>query len=171
LKYARGERRCGLVASSGAARLRAFGIETSMAIREAYSYPHWFLKPRGDIRASYQLEVVATEFEIQGLELDMAGLCWGGDLVWDRSSKCWHPFQLSGNKWKDVKESRAIYIQNKYRVLMTRAREGLVIWVPEGESSDPTRDVGVMNDTAEYLVSCGVVRLAQTAAGGQFNED
>jgi hypothetical protein len=159
LKHARGERRCGLVASSGATRLRAFGIETSMAIREAYSYPYWFLKPRGDIRASYQLEVVATEFEIQGLELDLVGLCWGGDLIWNRILKRWHPLQLSGNKWKDVKDSRAIYIQNKYRVLMTRAREGLVIWVPEGDSSDPTRDVGVMNDTAEYLVSCGVVPL------------
>jgi hypothetical protein len=159
LNQARGERRCGLVASSGATRLRAFGIETSMAIREAYSYPYWFLKPRGDIRSSYQLEVVATEFEIQGLELDMVGLCWGGDLVWDRFSKCWHPLQLAGNKWKDVKQSRAIYIQNKYRVLMTRAREGLVIWVPEGDSSDPTRDVGVMNDTAEYLIRCGVVPL------------
>jgi hypothetical protein len=157
LRNARGERRCGLVASSGASRLRAFGIETSMAIREAYSYPHWFLKPRGDIRSSYQLETVATEFEIQGLELDLAGLCWGGDLVWDRLSKSWHPLQLSGNKWKDVKESRAIYIQNKYRVLMTRAREGLVIWVPEGDSSDPTRNAGVMNDTAAYLIRCGVV--------------
>lgn len=159
LRNVRGERRCGLVASSGASRLRAFGIETSMAIREAYSYSHWFLKPRGDIRSSYQLETVATEFEIQGLELDLAGLCWGGDLIWDRLSKSWHPLQLSGNKWKDVKEDRAIYIQNKYRVLMTRAREGLVIWVPEGDSSDPTRDVGAMNDTAEYLISCGVVAL------------
>jgi schlafen family protein len=159
LGQARGERRCGLVASSGATRLRAFGIETSMAIREAYSYPYWFLKPRGDIRSSYQLEVVATEFEIQGLELDLVGLCWGGDLVWDRLLKCWHPLQLSGNKWKDVKESRAIYIKNKYRVLMTRAREGLVIWVPEGDSADPTRDPAVMNETAEYLIRCGVVPL------------
>lgn len=159
LNQARGERRCGLVASSGATRLRAFGIETSMAIREAYSYPYWFLKPRGDIRSSYQLEVVATEFEIQGLELDLVGLCWGGDLVWNRLLKCWHPLQLSGNRWKDVKESRAIYIQNKYRVLMTRAREGLVMWVPEGDRTDPTRDVEVMNDTTDYLLSCGVVPL------------
>jgi hypothetical protein len=159
LNQARGERRCGLVASSGATRLRAFGIETSMAIREAYSYPYWFLKPRGDIRSSYQLEVVATEFEIQGLELDMVALCWGGDLVWNRLLKCWHPLQLAGNKWKAVKESRAIYIRNKYRVLMTRAREGLIIWVPEGDRTDPTRDVEIMNDTADYLLSCGVVPL------------
>jgi hypothetical protein len=159
LKQARGERRCGLVASSGATRLRAFGIETSMAIREAYSYPHWFLKPRGDVRSSYQLEVVATEFEIQGLELDIAGLCWGGDLIWDPAVKRWRPLKLLGNSWKEVNEGRAIYIHNKYRVLMTRAREGVVIWVPEGDSSDSTRDVGAMNDTADYLIRCGVVPL------------
>lgn len=159
LEHTRGERRCGLTASSGATRLRAYGIETSMAIREAYSYPHWFLKPRGDVRSSFQLEVVATEFEIQGLELDLAGLCWGGDLVWNRTLKQWRPLTFSGNRWKDVTESRAIYIQNKYRVLMTRAREGLVIWVPEGDRNDPTRDVDVMNDTAEYLIHCGVVPL------------
>jgi hypothetical protein len=160
LEHARGERRCGLVASSGATRLRAFGIETSMAIREAYSYPHWFLKPRGDVRSSYQLEVVATEFEIQGLELDMAGLCWGGDLVWDSMIDQWRPLQFSGTRWKDAKQTKAIYIQNKYRVLMTRAREGLVIWVPEGDLNDPTRDVTVMDDTAEYLIRCGAVPLS-----------
>lgn len=153
---ARGERRCGLVASSGATRLRAYGIETSMAIREAYSYPHWFLKPRGDVRSSFQLEVVATEFEIQGLELDIVGLCWGGDLVWDSQLNQWRPLNFSGNAWKEVKPERATFIQNKYRVLMTRAREGLVIWVPEGDSNDSTRNVGAMNDTADYLVRCGV---------------
>jgi hypothetical protein len=156
----RGERRCGLIASSGATRLRAFGIETSMAIREAYSYPHWFLKPRGDIRSSFQLETVATEFEIQGLELDLAGLCWGGDLIWDRESQQWRTLQLVGIKWKDVPEPKAIRIFNKYRVLMTRAREGLVLWVPEGDANDPTRDVAAMNKTAEYLIRCGVVPLA-----------
>jgi DUF2075 family protein len=154
-----GERRCGLIASSGATRLRAYGIETSMAIREAYSYPHWFLRPRGDIRSSFQLEVVATEFEIQGLELDMAGLCWGGDLVWEDAVKQWRQLKLSGNSWKEVNDGRAIYIRNKYRVLLTRAREGLVIWVPEGDSDDPTRDVASMDETAEYLIRCGVTPL------------
>jgi hypothetical protein len=159
LMHARGERRCGLIASSGATRLRAYGIETSMAIREAYSYPHWFLRPRGDIRSSFQLEVVATEFEIQGLELDMAGLCWGGDLVWEDAVKQWRQLKLSGNSWKEVNDGRAIYIRNKYRVLLTRAREGLVIWVPEGDSDDPTRDVASMDETAEYLIRCGVTPL------------
>ncbi len=159
LERARGQRRCGLIASSGAVRLRAYGFETSMAIREAYSYPHWFLAPRGDVRSSYQLEVVATEFEIQGLELDVAGLCWGGDFVWDTASNRWQPLQFSGNRWKDVNETRVTRIHNKYRVLMTRAREGLVIWVPEGDSEDPTREASVMNDTAEYLTRCGVIPL------------
>lgn len=159
LATTRGERRCGLVASSGATRLRAFGIETSMAIREAYSYPYWFLKPRGDIRSSFQLETVATEFEIQGLELDLAGLCWGGDLIWDSSSQRWRTLQLVGTKWKPVRETKAGRIFNKYRVLMTRAREGLVVWVPEGDPDDETRNVTVMDDTADYLIRCGVVPL------------
>ena len=158
-EHTRGERRCGLMASSGATRLRAYGIETSMAIREAYSYPHWFLKPRGDVRSSYQLEVVATEFEIQGLELDLAGLCWGGDLIWDSNLKRWRPLKFVGDKWKDVDAERAVFIENKYRVLLTRAREGLIIWVPLGDADDPSRDPSVMNDTAEYLIRCGVLPL------------
>jgi hypothetical protein len=163
-EHARGQRRCGLVASSGAVRLRAYGIETSMAIREAYSYAHWFLAPRGDVRSSYQLEVVATEFEIQGLELDIVGLCWGGDFVWEKRSQRWRTLRLVGNRWKGVQEEKAIRIQNKYRVLMTRAREGLVIWVPEGDTSDPTRDVTSMDETAEYLVHCGAVPLGSAWA-------
>jgi DUF2075 family protein len=123
-------------------------------------YPRWFLDSRDDVRSSYQLEVVATEFEIQGLELDIAGLCWGGDFIWDKPSRKWRALQFTGNKWRAVKGIKAVQIHNKYRVLMTRAREGLVIWVPEGDSSDLTRDVGVMNDTAEYLMRCGVVPLS-----------
>jgi hypothetical protein len=159
-KQARGTRRCGLVASSGAARLRAFGLETSQAIREAYSYPHWFLYPATDIRSSYQLETVATEFEIQGLELDYVGLCWGGDLTWCAERQSWGCAALKGDRWvavqNDVKRSR---IYNRYRVLLTRARSGLIIWVPPGDSSDATRNIRQMDDTAEYLLSCDATRL------------
>src|SRR5258708_15180323 len=134
LQNTRGHRRCGLVASSGAVRLRAYGIETSSAITEAYSYTHWFLASRGDVRASYQLENVATEFEIQGLELDIVGLCWGGDLTWDKKSSAWRYAKFIGDNWKHIKKEhlRAVMIQNKYRVLMTRSREALLIWVPRG---------------------------------------
>lgn len=161
LQTARGHRRCGLVASSGAVRLRAYGIETSMAIREAYSYPQWFLAPRSDVRSSFQLETVATEFEIQGLELDLVGLCWGGDFIWDKRLSAWRHAEFKGDKWKRVtKELRAVMIQNKYRVLMTRSREGLVIWVPRGSADDPTQDISAMNDTAEYLIRCGATPIA-----------
>ncbi|MCI0348534.1 MAG: DUF2075 domain-containing protein [Acidobacteriales bacterium] len=153
---ARGTRRCGLVASSGAARLRAFGLETSQAIREAYSYPHWFLYPAEDVRSSYQLETVATEFEIQGLELDYVGLCWGGDLTWRPEQRTWDCAEFRGNAWRSVRdEIRRSRIYNRYRVLLTRARSGLIIWVPRGDSTDTTRDVHQMDDTAEYLLSCG----------------
>jgi hypothetical protein len=161
LRNTRGHRRCGLVASSGAVRLRAYGIETSMAITEAYSYAHWFLAPRGDVRSSYQLETVATEFEIQGLELDLVGLCWGGDFTWDKRSNVWRYSEFKGDKWKPVtKALRSVMIQNKYRVLMTRSREGLLIWVPRGSPDDPTQDISTMNDTAEYLIRCGATPIA-----------
>jgi hypothetical protein len=157
----RGVRRCGLIASSGAARLRAFGIETSKAIRDAYSYPSWFLAPRGDVRASYQLEAVATEFEIQGLELDYVGICWGGDFTWNGGSQAWKAAEFKGTKWTfNAANKRIEQTRNKYRVLLTRAREGIIIWVPEGDQSDSTRDIISMNDTADYLLQCGAVPLS-----------
>jgi hypothetical protein len=158
-KHTRGERRCGFIASSGAARLRAYGLEPSISFRRAYPYFRWFLDSREDVRSSFQLEVVATEFEIQGLELDIAGLCWGGDFVWDSRSHRWQCLQFTGKKWRAVEGNKKVQIHNKYRVLLTRAREGLVIYVPHGDVTDATRNVGAMNDTAEYLVRCGAVQL------------
>lgn len=157
----RGLRRCGLVASSGALRLRAYGLETSQAIREAYSYPHWFLAEKGDVRSSHQLETVATEFEIQGLELDNVGLCWGGDLIWDAAARSWVAAQFSGKRWRILKRSHYRNAQtfNKYRVLLTRARQGLIIWIPRGDPDDPTRSVSAMDETTEYLVQCGVTLI------------
>src|SRR5579864_525451 len=157
----RGMRRCGLVASSGAVRLRAFGIETSQAIRESYSYAHWFLADKGDVRSSHQLETVATEFEIQGLELDNVGLCWGGDLIWDPGTQSWLVSYFSGKRWITVKSSHYRQRQtfNKYRVLLTRARQGLVLWVPRGDPDDATRSVASMNRTADYLLDCGATLI------------
>jgi Uncharacterized conserved protein (DUF2075) len=152
----RGERRCGLIGSSGAARLRALGIETSKGFRDGYLYDRWFLAPPEDVRSSFQLEVVATEFEIQGLELDNIGLCWGGDLVWDSTSHVWRAFDFKVTKWREVRShERYVRAVNKYRVLLTRAREGLLIWVPRGDQSDPTRNIAAMDETADYLEQCG----------------
>jgi hypothetical protein len=156
----RGARRCGLVASSGAARLRAYGLETSKAIRDAYSYPRWFLAPRGDVRASYQLETLATEFEIQGLELDRVGICWGGDFTWNNYTQAWKAAEFKGTKWTFAgANKRMVQTRNKYRVLLTRAREGIIIWVPKGDETDSTRDIVSMDNTADYLLQCGAVPL------------
>jgi hypothetical protein len=159
LTHTRGERRCGLVATSGASRLRAHGLETAISFRKSYSYARWFLDSQEDVRSSYQLEVLATEFEIQGLELDVIGLCWGGDFVWDQFASKWRTLQFTGKRWKDLKGHKAVQTVNKYRVLMTRAREGMVIFVPNGDPNDTTQDVKGMNDTAEYLIRCGASRL------------
>jgi len=156
----RGIRRCGLIASSGALRLRAHGLEVSSGFHGGYPVEHWFLGPRTDVRSSYQLEVALTEFECQGLELDRVGICWGSDFTRNDVDDDWRHRQFKGSKWQNVNkvENRA-YLLNKYRVLLTRAREGMVIWVPEGDPYDPTRDPKILNDTADYLRACGVEEL------------
>jgi hypothetical protein len=153
----RGERRCGLVVSSGSIRHRAYGIEVSSGFRRGYSYEEWFLGERDDVRSSHQLEVAATEFECQGLELDWVGVCWGNDLCIDPSSGQWRYQKFRGNKWQGVRsEGARRFLLNKYRVLLTRAREGMVIWVPRGEPSDITRDPAPLDATAGYLTAAGV---------------
>jgi hypothetical protein len=93
------------VGSSGAARLRAEGLEPSSTFHAEYPWEHWYLAGDGDVRSSYQCEVFATEFEIQGLELDWIGLCWGGDFIWDEE-KGWQLRKLfpgSRSKWNAIK--------------------------------------------------------------------
>jgi hypothetical protein len=156
----RGERRCGLVVSSGSIRHRAYGIEVSSAFRRGYAYEEWFLARRDDVRSSHQLEVAATEFECQGLELDWVGVCWGDDFCQDPCSGQWRYQQFRGNRWQGVRNEEAQrYLVNKYRVLLTRAREGMVIWVPPGEPSDPTREAAPLDATAAYLTDAGVSSL------------
>jgi hypothetical protein len=151
------ERRCGLVASSGAGRLRAYGIEVSANFRRGYPFEEWFLALPGDVRSSDQLEVAATEFECQGLELDWVGVCWGDDLCFDPSRKGWRYRRFSGATWQTIRTELARrYLINKYRVLLTRARAGMVLWIPPGESCDPTRDPQLLNATATYLQASGV---------------
>jgi len=154
----RGLHRCGLLASSGAMRLRANGIEVTADFRNGVSYEEWFLAGPDDIRASSALEIAATEFECQGLELDWTALCWGGDFT--RHGEQWEYRRFTGSSWKQVqKPELQEFIRNKYRVLMTRAREGMVIWVPRGDERDSTRDPERLDSTAEYLLQCGVTML------------
>jgi hypothetical protein len=160
LRQTRGMARCGLVASSGAIRLRAYGLETSTGFHRDYPYEYWFLNGPEDVRSSFQLEVVATEFEIQGLELDWVGLCWGGDLEWNSRSGSWNTRRFSGTDWKSIKNPlNREYLLNSYRVLLTRARQGMVIWVPRGDDADSTLDPRGLDVTANVLLESGLKGL------------
>jgi hypothetical protein len=161
-----GQTRYGLVGSSGAARLRAEGLEPNSSFHADYPWEHWYLAERSDLRSSYQCEVFATEFEIQGLELDWIGLCWGGDFVWNVQGG-WQLRSLRPgptNRWNSIKNpDRRIFRKNAYRVLLTRARQGMIIFVPKGDPTDPTNSPAEFDSTADFLLKCGVTPLPAAA--------
>ena len=157
--HARGQQRAGLVASSGALRLRADGLELSSGFRQGNRdmFVHWFLAQHPDVRSSNQLEVPASEFECQGLELDWIGLCWGGDFSFDTAIGGWAYRNFAGSRWGNLnKEIDRQYLLNTYRVLLTRARRGMILWIPQGDISDQTRLPESFDSTADYLIRCGV---------------
>jgi hypothetical protein len=158
--------RSGLLASSGAQRLRAEGLELDSDFHRQYPIDRWFLDGRDDFRSSHSLEVAMTEFECQGLELDYVGLCWGDDLTVRGEPLAWHARRLLGRRWAIVRnETKIAYLKNKYRVLLTRAREGLVIWVPRGDAADPTRLPAPLDATASFLLACGAEPLERESHG------
>lgn len=151
---AKGSERYGLVASSGARRLKALGVNVKNEIDVA----NWFLNPKDDVRSSYFLEDVATEFDVQGLELDWVCMAWGGDFYYQNSE--WHYQSFKGCKWQNInKEEDKQFTKNVYRVLLTRARQGMVIWIPEGNGSDHTRQSKFYDGTYQYLKSLGIIEL------------
>ncbi len=151
-----GTERYGLIASSGARRLRAEGLELPAARARGVEY--WFLNGKGDVRSSFQLEVAATEFQIQGLEIDWAGVCWGGDFT--RSNTKWDPRSFKGTTWYRIHDqSTRDYVPNTYRVLLTRARQGMVLFVPPGDDEDATRQRAPLDETAQFLLDCGAAPL------------
>jgi len=150
----KGSRRMGLVASSGGRRLRPYGLDVKSPLEEA----EWFLNGRDDVRSSYYLEIPATEFGIQGLELDWVGVCWDADLR--KAKNSWDFNAFKGSKWQKVSNPEMKkFIINKYRVLLTRAREGMVIFIPPGNAEDPTRASEYYDPIAGYLKSCGVPEM------------
>lgn len=151
---ARGTERFGLVASSGAQRLRPEGIH----VRADIEAVNWLLNDRTDVRSSFYPEDVANEFAVQGLELDWTGVCWDGDFHHNGSKWMYQSFK--GTRWQFMKdESKRLYLKNAYRVILTRARQGIVIFVPEGDTSDGTRPAAFYDGTFEYLRSCGIPTL------------
>lgn len=153
-KKARGSERYGIVVSSQAQRLKPHAID----VRSPMDPIHWFLDEKEDVRSSYYLEDVATEFDIQGLELDWACVTWDGDFRF--SDKTWKYCSFVGSKWNNIKsEERKLYLKNAYRVLLTRARQGMVIVVPEGDHEDLTRDPKFYDSTYEYLKGIGLTEV------------
>lgn len=152
------DHRCGLVANATARRLRAWGLDTN-ALRNDASWANWFLKPHGDIRSSNQLEVPATNFDCQGLELDWVGMCWGSDLTYDLHQAQWKTRRMRGANWQEARNEARKFMLNSYRVLLTRARQGMVIWIPNPTGDDPTLDPALLDATANLLKTAGVPYL------------
>lgn len=151
---ARGNERYGIIVSSQAYRLRPLAID----VRVKPDPVHWFLSDREDIRSSYYMEDVVTEFDVQGLELDYTCVVWDGDFRY--KSNEWGTYSFVGSKWQNIKkEERKMYLKNAYRVLLTRARQGMVIVVPQGNSEDPTRKPEFYDSTYKYLKSIGIEEL------------
>jgi DUF2075 family protein len=148
---ARGSERYGIVVSSQALRLKPFAID----VKTPMNHVNWFLDGKDDVRSSFYLEDVATEFHVQGLELDWSCVVWDGDLRY--SSNGWQTFSFKGNKWQNINNiERKKYLLNAYRVLLTRARQGMVIVIPEGNSEDHTRKKEYYDVTYNYLKNIGI---------------
>ena len=146
-----GTTRYGILASSGALRLKSEGI----FVKNKVSVVNWFLNNKEDVRSSYYLEDVVSEFDIQGLELDYSIVAWDADFRFDGNGWTYNSFV--GSRWQNVSaEERRIYLKNAYRVLLTRARQGMVIFIPEGSDTDVTRKREWYNETFKYLKSIGV---------------
>jgi hypothetical protein len=149
--HARGSERYGIVVSSQAERLKPHAIHVKAPLDPV----HWFLDGKEDVRSSYYLEDAATEFHVQGLELDWACVTWDADFR--RAADCWDHWSFRGDRWNRIrKPQRQMYLKNAYRVLLTRARQGMAIVVPEGDPSDPTRKAEYYDPTFEYLSEIGL---------------
>ena len=167
----RGTRTAGLVASSTARRLRAEGVGAVLAHQDDDAVARWFLDRWPDIRSGDALEVAASEFGVQGLELDRVGLCWDADLV--RGPGGWMARRFRASAWTRAGDEARSNRINAYRVLLTRARHGTLIWVPCGDGRDPTREPRRYDEVAAYLLACGAGKLDEPSldAGGLVAED
>lgn len=152
--HVRGSQRCGVLACSSAQRLKPEGVYVPTDI----DVKNWFLAPSDDLRSSNMMEVVASEFKVQGLEIDWAVVCWDADLR-RKNDIDWEYYSFRGTKWvKRNKEEQKRYLVNSYRVLLTRARQGMIIFVPRGveEEEDPTRNRKYYDEIYDYLQACGI---------------
>lgn len=156
-KRKRGQERAGILAHSNAIRLKPEGIFVKAKVEPA----NWILGEETDIRSSGALEDVATEFDVQGLELDWACVCWDANLRWNGK---WQAHRFRGSRWENVNdEASQRYLINSYRVLLTRARQGMVVFVPEGSTDDVTRDPNLYNAIYSTLRASGLDDLDESS--------
>ena len=156
-KHRRAGERAGLLASSNALRLKPEGL----FVRSKIEVCDWFLNKGDDVRSSNALEDAATEFDVQGLELDWTGVAW--DLNFRRSGG-WQARRFHGTVWQTIRDTgdtlgRADYVRNAYRVLLTRARQGMVIFVPRGDAADATRPPAEYDAVDDWLAACGIAEV------------
>jgi len=151
---ARGTERYGMVVSSQASRLKPYSID----VRVKTDPVHWFLNEKDDVRSSYYLEDVVTEFDVQGLELDWVCMAWDADFRFAEDK--WENWSFRGKKWQRIKKlERQMYQKNAYRVLLTRARQGMVLFVPSGDDDDHTRPKSYYDSTYRYLKGLGLTEI------------
>lgn len=150
----KGSQKYGLLASSGALRLKPDGI----FVKNKIDVCNWFLKNKEDVRSCYALEDVVTEFDVQGLEVDYSIVCWDADFrITDYK---WSYNKFHGSKWMNIlKDEDKLYLKNTYRVLLTRARQGMIIFIPKGCDEDITRKTDFYDGTYNYLKNIGIEEI------------
>lgn len=164
----RAGQRWGVVASSGARRLRAEGLAAMLWHQDKDAVASWFLDAWPDVRSADAMEVAATEFGVQGLELDNVGVCWDLDLVRAPDERGWQARAFRGSAWTVPRNGEVLANRlNAYRVLLTRARRSMTIWVPRGDARDRTRDPDLYDGVAAYLLACGAQPCEADRAPGQ----
>lgn len=153
-EHCQGTTRYGLLASSGALRLKPEGV----FVKNDIDVANWFLNGKDDVRSSYAFEDVVTEFDIQGLEIDYSIVAWDADYRYVNGN--WEHYNFKGTRWNNVRDSeRILYLKNTYRVLLTRARQGMAIYIPQGSITDKTRQPEFYDGVYNFLRAVGVPEL------------
>ena len=156
-----GNQRCGLVSSSDAVkRLRPYGLGVSLFANESDEFINYYLDPIDSFKSSNSLETTINEYTSQGLELDYTGVCWGFDFTWSTELNSWMYRKSRANGWVEPKKDEVKqFLKNRYRVLLTRFRYGMVIWIPEGNDNDKTRPCLWVDETFNFLKQFGIKEI------------
>lgn len=156
-EHSRDNERYGVLASSKGQRLKPDALTLLPPNSSEQEVTHWFLGDNKDVQSSYYMEEVATEFQVQGLELDWAIVAWDADMRFDNTTSSWKQYSFKGSKWQNINNEKIKRYQiNAYRVVLTRARRGMVIYIPKGDTNDHTRNPKFYDGTYEYFKQLGI---------------